>query len=241
MINTEKPATVGKMVAQDYRKANVFKSFGIDFCCGGGITLDKACEIYKVDLDELKGALAKIDVSVESKAKDFDNWPVDKLVDYIVNEHHTYVKAAIPIVREYVNKVKSVHGENKPNVSEIADLFNALADELTGHLQKEEIILFPYIKKMAAVKNGETVEGAHFGNVKNPVSAMMHEHDNAGEILHRIEELTEGYHPPVGACATHTVSYATLKEFGEDLMTHIHLENNILFPKAIELEKELMA
>ena len=240
MIDTENPTTVGRLVAEDYRKANVFKSFGIDFCCGGGISLEKACEIYKVDLDELKGALAKIDATVENKAKDFDSWPMDKLVDYIVDEHHAYVKSAIPIVREYVNKVKSVHGENKPNVSEIADLFNALADELTAHLQKEEMMLFPYIKQLEAAKNGSAFGGSPFGSVSNPISMMMHEHDNAGEILHEIEDLTEGYNPPVGACATHTVSYATLKEFGDDLMTHIHLENNILFPKAIAVEKELV-
>ncbi len=240
MIDTQKPETVGRMVAEDYRKAVVFKSFGIDFCCGGGVTLEKACDVYKADIKELKSALAKVDASTENKAEDFDNWPIGKLLDYIVDEHHSYVKNAIPIVREFVDKVKSVHGENKPNVSEIADLFNALADELTLHLQKEEIILFPYIKKMVAAKNSEIPEGAHFGGVSNPINAMLHEHDDAGEVLAKLEELTEGYNPPVGACATHTVSYATLKEFGDDLMTHIHLENNILFPKALLLEKELM-
>ena len=239
MTPSTKEKTVGKMVAEDYRKAEVFKRHGIDFCCGGAIPLSQACAEKNVDQVAIQAELDEIDNRTTPPEEDFESWELDMLVDHIVGVHHVYVKKANPTIREFVNRVKLVHGDHKPNVSEISDHFDALADELDAHMHKEEMILFPYIKQMVQAKKEGSKINAPFGTVQNPVRMMLREHDSAGNELEIIQKLTENYTPPKGACATHTVSYGQLKEYADDLMRHIHLENNILFPKAIELEKEL--
>lgn len=231
--------TVGKMVAEDYRKAEVFKRHGIDFCCGGAIPLSQACEEKNVNFDTVQAELDEIDNRQAPAEEDFESWELDDLVDHIVDVHHAYVKRSNPTIREFVNRVKLVHGENKPNVSEISDRFDALAEELDMHMHKEEMILFPYIKQMVEAKEAGTSLAPPFGTVQNPINMMLAEHDSAGNELEMIQKLTEDYTPPKGACGTHKVSYGQLKEYADDLMRHIHLENNILFPKALELEKEL--
>lgn len=231
--------TVGKMVAEDYRKAEVFKRHGIDFCCGGNISLEEACTTKNADLSKVQEELTEIDDRQAPPEEDFESWELDMLVDHIVGVHHVYVKKANPTIREFVNRVKLVHGDYKPNVSEISNRFDALAEELDMHMQKEENILFPYIKQMVQAKKNGTPIQAPFGTVQNPINMMLAEHDSAGNELEIIQKLTEDFIPPKGACATHKVSYGQLKEYADDLMRHIHLENNILFPKAIELEKEL--
>ena len=237
-VDTEK--TVGKMVAEDYRKAEVFKRHGIDFCCGGNIPLAQACQEKNADLDAVQAELDEIDNRQAPPQEDFESWELDMLIDHIVGVHHVYVKKANPSIKEFVNRVKMVHGDYKPNVSEISDRFDALAQELEMHMHKEEMILFPYIKQMVQAKKDGTSIMAPFGTVQNPINMMLAEHDDAGNELEILQKLTEDYTPPKGACATHKVSYGQLKEYADDLMRHIHLENNILFPKAIELEKEMM-
>lgn len=228
------------MVAEDYRKAEVFKRHGIDFCCGGNVSLSQACQEKNADFNAIQNELDEIDNRQARPEEDFESWELDMLIDHIVGVHHVYVKKANPTIREFVNRVKLVHGEHKPNVSEISDRFDALAHELEMHMHKEETILFPYIKKMIyAKKNGIRVP-TPFGSVQNPINMMLAEHDSAGNELEVLQQLTEDYTPPKGACATHQVSYGQLKEFANDLMKHIHLENNILFPKALELEKNLL-
>ncbi|MBD3638798.1 MAG: iron-sulfur cluster repair di-iron protein [Crocinitomicaceae bacterium] len=240
MSIVEEKKTVGKMVAEDYRKAEVFKKYGIDFCCGGNISLSQACEEKRVNIDAVQAELDEIDSRQEPPEHDFESWELDMLVDHIVAIHHAYVRSANPTIREFVNRVKMVHGMNKPNVSEISDRFDALTEELELHMHKEEAILFPYIKQLVAAKKTGDRVAAPFGSVQNPINMMLHEHDSAGNEIEIIQKLTEDYTPPKGACATHRVSYAQLKEYADDLMRHIHLENNILFPRAIALEKELM-
>lgn len=241
MNTLQKEKTVGKMVAEDYRKAEVFKRHGIDFCCGGNIPLAQACQEKNADLEVVQAELDEIDNRQAPVEEDYNTWELDMLIDHIVGVHHVYVKKANPTIKEFVNRVKMVHGMYKPNVSDISDRFDALAAELDMHMHKEEAILFPYIKEMVrAKKAGETIQ-APFGTVQNPINMMLREHDSAGNELAIIQQLTEDYTPPKGACATHKVSYGQLKEYADDLMRHIHLENNILFPKAIELEKELMS
>lgn len=241
MLEVEENKTVGKMVAEDYRKAEVFKRHGIDFCCGGNIPLSQACEEKNADIDVIEEELAEIDSRQAPPEEDFDVWELDMLVDHIVAVHHVYVKKANPTIKEFVNRVKMVHGMNKANVSEISDRFDALAQELDSHMHKEEAILFPYIKELIAAKKTGTSISSPFGTVKNPINMMLAEHDSAGNELEAIQKLTEDYTPPKGACATHKVSYGQLKEYADDLMRHIHLENNVLFPKAIELENKLQA
>ncbi len=239
MSTIEENKTVGKMVAEDYRKAEVFKRHRIDFCCGGNISLEQACQEKNADINAVQAELDEIDNRQAPPQEDFETYELDMLIDHIVGVHHIYVKKNNPTIREFVNRVKLVHGMNKPNVSEISDRFDALAAELDMHLQKEENILFPYIKEMVnAKREGRSIQ-APFGTVQNPINMMLAEHDSAGNELEAIQQLTEDYTPPKGACATHKVSYGQLKEYADDLMRHIHLENNILFPKAIALEKEL--
>lgn len=239
MSTVEETKTVGKMVAEDYRKAEVFKRHGIDFCCGGNISLDQACTEKKADINAVQAELDEVDSRQAPPEEDFQSWDLDVLVDHIVGVHHVYIKKSNPTIREFVNRVKMVHGMNKPNVTEISDRFDGLAAELETHMHKEESILFPYIKELVAAKKAGTKISAPFGTVQNPINMMLAEHDSAGNELEAIQQLTEDYVPPKGACATHKVSYGQLKEYADDLMRHIHLENNILFPKAIALENEL--
>lgn len=234
-MSTEK--TVGQLVAEDYRNAAVFKKYGMDFCCGGGQTIAQACETNGVNQAELEAALTEALEEPKQPDTDFNDMPLNELIDHIVQVHHTYVKEKTPILLEMVNKVKSVHGETKENVSDIAAHFNALAMELRSHMQKEEMILFPSIKNMLEPTNDGITNFAGCG-IEAPINMMIYEHDSAGNELETLRALTHDYTPPKDACATHTVSYLQLKEFEEDLMQHIHLENNILFPKALALAKQ---
>jgi len=243
MENTKfnKTHTVGEIVAEDYRKAAVFKNHNIDFCCGGGQSLEQACITANLDLENLIESLELVEKQSNDPGKDFQSWPLDKLVNYIIDVHHEYVKNNVSVILEFVNKVKNVHGDRKPNVSDIADHFNNLAQELEHHMRKEEMILFPYIIDLVNCKNNKRgFSGSNFGTIRNPINLMLSEHQDAGTELDIIRKLTDDFKPPYDACATHTVSYGQLKDFETDLLQHIHLENNILFPKAISLEEELL-
>ncbi|MBN8692051.1 MAG: iron-sulfur cluster repair di-iron protein [Bacteroidetes bacterium] len=238
----DKEATIGEMVKNDYRKAEIFKKYGIDFCCGGKKTVSKSCQEKGVDVVELEKELKALDNNTQTlPSQDFDSWELDFLADYILNTHHRYIIQANPVIFEYTQKVQRVHGERNPELVEIASLFMDLMNELNCHMMKEENILFPYIKNLAISKRqGKEVAAAGFGTVANPISMMELEHDAAGEIVEKLRNLTNNYAPPSNACNTYRVSFAKLKEYQDDLFQHIHLENNILFPKAIALEKELL-
>ncbi len=232
-----KEKTVGELVAEDYRKAEVFKKFGIDFCCGGGKTVKDVCEKKGVDYAVLEKELLDAEKKAGSDTTNFNEWKLDALADYIVEKHHTYVKENIPMLLEFSKKVARVHGNANPEVVKIADLFQEAADELTHHMMKEENVLFPYIKELAnKQKNGSNGLHPPFGTVQNPIRMMEMEHEQVGDLLKQIAELSGNYTPPAHACNTYRVEYFKLKEFEDDLHRHIHLENNILFPKAIELE-----
>lgn len=228
--------TVGEIAASDWRKADVFRKFGIDFCCGGKKTLEEACAESNVDRARLESELNQLPSVSAARPLPFNEWKLDFLADYIVNTHHTYVRKSLPDIRGYAYKVAAVHGEFHPEVREVHRLVEDLAEELTSHLAKEENILFPYVK---ALVSGEQITSAcNFGSVANPIAVMEHEHDSAGEILRQIRALTHGYKVPADACASYNLLYKMLEEFETDLHTHIHLENNILFPKALTLERE---
>jgi regulator of cell morphogenesis and NO signaling len=227
--------SIGEMVTKDYRKAEIFKKYKIDFCCGGKKTLSQVCTDKKIDQKLVEGELKKLDEHTAPASQNFDTWNLDFLADYIINTHHQYVKSAIPTILEYTTKVARVHGAEHNEVITINNLFKEAADELTSHMVKEENILFPYIKQLAT----KTATGAPFGTVKNPINMMEHEHDAVGELFRQIRELSDNYTPPASACGTYKVSYKKLEEFENDLHQHIHLENNILFPKSIKLESEM--
>ena len=232
---------IGELVARDYRTASVFKKYSIDFCCQGNRTIEEACEKKNIDTKKvLEDLVAMMEAKSESTT-DYQSWPLDLLADYIEKKHHRYVQEKTLEIQPYLDKICKVHGERHPELLEIKEEFNASAGELAAHMKKEEMILFPFIRKMTKAKLENTkVDAAHFGTVKNPIQMMMNEHTVEGNRFRKIEELSNNYTPPLDACNTYRVSFALLKEFEQDLHLHIHLENNILFPRAIEIEKELI-
>jgi regulator of cell morphogenesis and NO signaling len=229
--------TIGEIVARDFRAAAVFQRHGIDFCCGGARSLETACEAKRIPASTL---LAELDEATREPAPGlprFDTWRLPVLAAYIVDNHHAYVRQSIPLLLTHTKKVAAVHGENHPEMVEVANLFQQVADEMTSHMAKEEQILFPFITEMAeAADAGRPQPPSPFGTVRNPIRMMEHEHDDAGRAMERIHELTAGYAPPAGACTTYRVCLQELDAFERDLHQHVHLENNILFPKAASLE-----
>ena len=237
-MNITKENTVAEVVTNNIKTADVFKRHGIDFCCGGGITIKKACAKNNISYEELEKELLEINNST-SKTYNYDSWKLDFLADHIVNIHHAYVEESMPLLLQYAERVAKVHGHHYTEVVEIYRLFNIVAQELAAHMKKEELILFPFIKQLVkSDKEGVKVKTPHFGTVNNPIAMMEIEHENAGDILKEIKQLSNDYTPPESACNTFKALYAKLDEFEQDLHQHIHLENNILFPKAIALEQK---
>ena len=236
-MNITENNTVAEVVTDNIKTADVFKKHGIDFCCGGGISIKRACEKNNVSYSELEKELLKINNKV-SKSNNYDSWKLDFLVDHIENIHHSYVEENTSLVLQYAAKVAKVHGHHYKEVVEINRLFIEVAQELASHMKKEELILFPFIKQLVKVeREGIKVSLPHFGSVNNPIEMMEDEHENAGDIFKEIKKLSNNFTPPEAACNTFKALYAKLEEFEQDLHQHIHLENNILFPKAILLEK----
>ncbi|MDX6747269.1 iron-sulfur cluster repair di-iron protein [Polaribacter sp. PL03] len=237
-MNITKENTVAEVVTYNIKTADVFKKYGIDFCCGGGISIEKACKKNNVSFEEMEKELLDIN-NPTSNTYNYDGWKLEFLVNHIENVHHVYVKESSPIILQYAAKVAKVHGHHYKEVLEINKLFTEVANELAAHLKKEENVLFPFIKQLVkAEREGVKVNQPHFGTVNNPIAMMEEEHENAGDILKEIKKLSNNYTPPEGACNTFKALYAKLDEFEQDLHQHIHLENNILFPKAIILEQK---
>lgn len=230
--------TIGSIVALNYKTASIFQKFSIDFCCKGGRTIQEACTAKNLDADVIEKEILAVLKEKEIESIDFNTWPLDLLADYIEKKHHRYVTQTAPVLTAYLDKINKVHGQNHPELLEVLNLFIACQKELTSHMQKEEGMLFPHIRKMALAEGkGGNMEMPLFGTVQNPIEIMMMEHVDEGERFEKISSLTNKYTPPEDACSTYKVAFATLREFEEDLHAHIHLENNILFPKAIALEK----
>jgi regulator of cell morphogenesis and NO signaling len=222
---------VSKIVARNYRTAKVFTTHGIDFCCNGGIPLADACAQRGVDLDlvleEVQAALQTPD------AVDFESMRLPDLLNHIVTVHHQYVVTTIPVLRAYLAKLCRVHGERHPELFEIEALFTESALALLAHMEKEEQILFPYVRALAdAQANHYPLSDPHFGHIQQPIQMMEAEHDTEGDRFRAIAELSDHYRAPADGCQTYRVAYAVLEEFEQDLHKHIHLENNILFPRA---------
>ncbi len=231
--------TIGSFVARDYRTASVFQKHGIDFCCKGGKSIDEVCEAKKINPEALLAELADVSGHSNVEGIDFRSWPLDLLADHIEKKHHRYIEQTTPAIKQFLDKLCKVHGNHHPELFSITEEYNASADELAAHMKKEEMILFPFIRKMVAAKmNKETFIRPGFGTVQNPIDIMKHEHDVEGERFRMIAILSDQYHAPADGCTTYRVAFSLLKEFEADLHLHIHLENNILFPAAIEMEKE---
>jgi regulator of cell morphogenesis and NO signaling len=223
--------TVGEIVAEDYRASQIFRARGLDFCCGGKKTLSSVCEAKNIQLDEVLGELDLLQ-DLETEQNNFNDWNLDFLVDYIVQNHHNFVRRMLPELNFYAEKVARVHGSNHPELIEIFEKVKKLSYELIDHLEKEEEDLFPQIKNLVQQKK--------IGSVKEALLEVLEdEHEQAGELMAEIESLTDNFTPPEGACASYRVLFQNLEGFQKDLHKHVHLENNILFPKALELEARM--
>ena len=239
-METLEKITIGEYVAKDFRTAAVFSKYGIDFCCKGHRTIDEACHKKDISANELMEQLNTVLETKNDSGTDFKSWPLDLLADYIEKTHHHYVEEKTPVLIQFLDKLCKVHGANHPELFEINELFIGCAAELTLHMKKEELVLFPFIKKMVAARfNNEGLQQPHFVTIENPIAMMMLEHEAEGERFRKIETLTNNYTPPADACNTYRVTFNMLADFEQDLHKHIHLENNILFPEAALLEKTL--
>jgi iron-sulfur cluster repair di-iron protein len=231
--------TLGQIAAKDLRKAEIFKKYGLDFCCGGKKTVREACAEKGLDATKVEKELQQADKVPNLRPFPYDEWGLDFLADFIVNTHHSYVKKSLPDLRNYSAKVARVHGARHPELVAIHQLVETVNAELTDHMVKEEQVLFPYIKEMAAAvnKGQNPPPGGRFGSIQNPIGMMEMEHEITAKALHQIRMLSNNYSLPEDACASYSLLYRKLEEFENDLHIHVHLENNILFPKTLEMEK----
>ncbi len=225
-----KKMSVGEIVAYDFRTSSVFKTRGIDFCCGGKQLFVEACAEKGFDADQLETEILSATKEPLNEFMNFKNWDPVFLCGYIVNTHHKFVLKNLPELVFYTQKIADVHGENHPELTEVANIFAKINDELRQHLSNEEDVLFPAIKEVAA-SNSEKAKKI----IKSEIERMYGEHDFAGGAMDKISLITKGYHVPEDGCNTYRVAFKLLGQFEDDLHTHVHLENNILFPKALEL------
>lgn len=239
-MKIDEDTQIGQIVADDYRTASIFDAYAIDYCCNGNRSLKEACSALKLEPEELIIEINAISGMQSNLNSDYRNWPLDKLVGHIEKVHHKYVEDKSIEIERLLNKICQVHGSAHPELFTIKELFTETSHELARHMKKEELILFPYILRMVKAFNNQIdLTSPPFGSINNPITQMEHDHDTEGERFRKIEALTNHYRVPADACATYTATFAMLHEFEKDLHLHIHLENNILFPKSIELEKEL--
>jgi regulator of cell morphogenesis and NO signaling len=229
--------TIRDIVANDYRAAAVCERYGIDFCCHGNRTVEDACREGHARAEDVLQAIADATSSPATGGPRFNNWDLPALASYIVANHHAYVREALPAVLTHTRKIADVHGIRHPELTEVAHLVEQVAKEMTSHMMKEEDILFPYIVGLVAAARGDgPLPSAPFGTVQKPIRMMEAEHESAGDAMARIRALTSGYRAPDDACPTYRVCLQELEAFERDLHEHVHLENNILFPKALKVE-----
>lgn len=222
--------TLGEIVAVDFRTASVFKEVGIDFCCGGKKTLSDACLEKGIDPEKLIDRFDDLKSQAVLPGQNFNEWSLDFLMDYIVNTHHKYVLKTLPELVFYTQKIANVHGDSHPELTEVADLFGKINAELLQHLDNEEKVLFPAIKKVLKTSSATAME-----TIISEITRMNGEHEFAGGAMDKINVLTSGYEVPADGCNTYMVTFKLLQQFEDDLHIHVHLENNILYPKALKL------
>lgn len=239
-LNTDDSVeTLGEIAVTDLRKAEVFKKYGLDFCCRGNRTVKEACAEKGINAAEVEQALLaadKVAPASTSRPLPYNDWSLDFLADYIVNTHHSYTKTTIPDLRHYANKVAKVHGDAHPELLTINRLVQEVCDEMSEHMVKEEEIVFPYVKQVYFKSNGKSF--GEFETIKTPIDLMMAEHELVGRNMEEARRLSNNYTVPADGCASYSYLFKKLDEFENDIHIHIHLENNILFPKALALEND---
>jgi len=223
---------IGEIVTSDFRAAEIFKNVGIDFCCGGNQSLEQACNEKKLDISAIEKKLSELDNTIADSSHNFKEWDLDFLCDYIVNNHHKTVLRLLPQLTTYTQKIADVHGAHHPELIEIAKLFSLVNTELLQHLNKEEDVLFPAIKEVLKTKSSKSKE-----IVISEIARMKVEHEFAGGTIDKINVLSSNYMVPPDGCNTYQVTYKLLEQFEDDLHIHVHLENNILYPRSLNLAK----
>lgn len=239
-MSFKRTTRVADIAAANPGARKVLEEAAVDYCCGGARSLQEACMHAGVSAEEI---LRRFPSNLQPVSPEEANWASAHLADlirHIVEKHHSYVRGAVPRVSALLAKVKEQHGENHPELAGIEKEFLGLGQEMYAHMQKEEQILFPYIEKLERAEEGkEELEPPFFQTVRNPVHMMMAEHDSAGQALKVMRRLSAGYQTPAEACESYREAYRALEEFETDMHTHVHLENNILFPRAVELEAKM--
>ena len=241
-IDTQR--TVAEIALERPQSAAVFEKLGIDYCCGGRKPLAAACEAAGIDVNNVTNLLESAAGAAEPDTES-GNWSdqsLAALISHIVEKHHAYCREECFRLEPLAAKVASKHGEHHPEVRQIHELFTSLRNELNMHMMKEEQVLFPYISALEdSVTRESAPPRAPFGTVQNPVRMMVQEHDDAGQALKDIRELSRNFSAPEGACTSFKALYQGLQAFEADLHQHIHLENNLLFPRAIALEEKVQS
>jgi len=233
-MTISKDVTLGEIVSNDFKAAAVFSRYNLDFCCNGKMKITEACSRKGLNFETVIDEISKASIE-ERNILHFNYWDASFLSEYIVANHHSYVRDMMPIILKHAEKAARVHCMNHPELKEIYSIFCEVSEEMSAHMDKEEKIIFPYIKKLASKENEYFVPP--FGSINNPISVMEHEHKNAADAMSKIKELSSNYTAYSDMCETCRVLYKELKDFEEDLHVHVHLENNILFPMAVKLEE----
>lgn len=228
-----KTIKIGEIVTQDFRAAEIFKNAGIDFCCGGNDSLEQICRDKNLDISNLEQKLSELESTSPNPSHNFKEWNLDFLSDYIVNTHHKTVMKLLPQLTAYTQKIAEVHGSNHPELKEIEKLFSEINTELLQHLRNEEEVLFPAIKDLMKTNSPKAKE-----IIISEITRMKGEHEFAGGAMDKINVMSKNYSVPADGCNTYQVTYKLLEEFEDDLHIHVHLENNILYPKALVLAEK---
>jgi regulator of cell morphogenesis and NO signaling len=237
-MNAESGVSVGQLVVERPARARVFEKLGIDYCCGGKRPLEEVCREKNLNYASVVQEMDTADAASTETERNWSSASVTDLCDHIEQTHHAYLKSELPRLEFLTTKVAARHGGNKPALLEVRDILIALKTEMESHMMKEEHVLFPLCRHLDAA---EELPAADCGSVGNPIEAMMREHEDAGDALARIRTLTEDFTCPPDACNTFRATYDSLHQLERDMHQHVHKENNILFPKAVRLEKMLNA
>jgi regulator of cell morphogenesis and NO signaling len=235
-------STIPDIVRQDYRTADVFRKHGVNYCCGGKISLEEACSLKGIDVSLIRKDLEAATRNVYvSNQLDYENWNVDFLIDYIIHIHHGYLKKTLPGLTSAVVSFVEGHKNKYPVLAEVRDILSALSTLTDRHCLHEEEVIFPYIKQLEGILRRKDVYGNLFvRTLRKPLSNITQEHQAISELLETLRTCTENYQSPSNACTNHRVIYGRLEEFENDLLQHAYLENQFLFPKAIEMERQLL-
>jgi regulator of cell morphogenesis and NO signaling len=233
-MNTQE--TVGQLVAEKIARAAVFERLGIDYCCGGKLSLNKACAEKGLNPDDVIRELELCENQITDMTQDWLHASLTDLANHIEKTHHAYLKRELPRLSALISKVAKVHGAEHPEIIKVNQIFQDLAAEMDMHMRKEEHILFPFCRQL---ESATTMPQFHCGSIANPIFVMEHEHEQAGHALQAFNTLTNGYKVPAGVCRSYEAMLAGLAQLEADMHQHVHKENNILFPRAKALEEKL--